>query len=205
MVKKDVVEIKPGHPSYSEVDVELRRYAYRRFVIDVRDEAIEKFRELARALVHKGLKKGTLLMLGYEHEHDAIMEYFTFGVNRDLPTKTHLSLIGDFDQTLDTILERDETKKKHDGAYLFSPDGVLYHGGAGFSHHDKRVFRAYGYKRLYDLNDALGLDQGEGGFRLKAAVIHSMLFLNAEFASIVEKGSETRNYYAKNGRLHLIS
>ena len=153
--------------------------------------------------MHKGLNKGILLMLGYEHEHQGMMEYFTFGVNKDLPTKTHLSLIDDFDESLETIVERDKTTKKHDGAYLISPDGVLYHGGAGFSHHDKRIFKAYGHRRLRDLYHELGLES-EGGFRLKAAIIHSMIFFGAEFASIVEKSSGTKNYFARNGKVYPI-
>jgi len=203
MTRKDVVGIKPGHPFYSKIDEELERVAYRRFVVAVRDEASAQFRKFAEELVRTGLNKGTLLMLGYEHEHHGMMEYFTFGVNKDLPTKTHLSLIDNFDESLETIVKRDKTTKKHDGAYLFSPDGILYHGGAGFSHHDKRIFRAYGHSRLSDLYHELGLEN-EGAFRLKAAIIHSMLFFGAEFASVVEKSSGSNNYFARDGRVYPI-
>jgi hypothetical protein len=198
----NIVVIGSRHPLYSGIDEKLRKYCIVRFAVNVSEDAAAAFKRLARHLSAEGLTYGTAMMLGYDHLHKKVQDYFVFGVNPDIAHKTHSSLIDDFDKTLETILVRDRSAKKHDGAFLFSPEGLLYHGGAGFSVSEKFVFKAYG-TTYYRLKKELGIEH-EGGFRLMSAIAHSLIFPGAIFASISSKYSESHDYLIKDGTCYRI-
>lgn len=203
MSLNDVIEIGECNPQYiSGIDGYLREHDHRRFFVSSRRRAKVSFKQLALELSSLKLKHGTSMFLGYEHLHRLMREYFLFGANPNIPSSDHYSIMetGDYSKAVEKILERDNTDDRHDCAYLFSPDGVLFHAGAYFDTKSRIVLKAHGYSSLYEFKKDKGI-KGKGGTRILTALIHSMIFINAGIVSISGEGSSTPNYFMQNGIL----
>ena len=103
---------------------------------------------------------------------------------------------------LEAVIERAESGDKHDGAFLFGPDGRLIHSGVKLDHWAKKIIRAYGFHSYYEVKKSVEIK--EGGTRLEAAIIHSMLFLGASFASISSNSKNPKTYLVRNNHIYKI-
>ncbi len=189
--------ISPGHELYNEfIDGKLENR--HRFLVKLEDEAIKAYIRLVRRLSKEDLPHGAGLMLGYVPNTSEIADYFIFGVNKDISKASSFSLLHNYEQTLEMILERARSKNDHDGAFLITPSGKLEHSGSLFDVGKKRVYKAYGHSTYYGFKECLGIK--DGGTRVCSASIHSLLFIGALFATISEKRQEEHNLFLVNGQ-----
>ncbi len=203
-----------SHPSYgATIDGNLRKSNIVRFNIKLETVAEERFRRLAIELVNRKLsgedfiKEGALLMLGYVPENKRVEEHFCYGVSPDIAKtqKTHLGKA--FRRTLDLVIDIAESEEKHDGAILISPRGELYHCGVLLDPCAKKTVKAYGYRGLYELKNEIKTMTGlelKGRTRTTNAILHSMLFLNALYASISKDKNPEKDYFVQNGGIEPI-
>lgn len=198
---KKIKIIGTEHSLYDElIDGNLSRQRMARYYVKPTKRALKSFIRLSNQLSGDSAPHGALLMLGFvsgsSSGYKEIDECFIYGIQKD--TSQNLSLTDDFDKTLDTIIKRTLSEEDHDGAFLFSPDGILKHSGAEFAPNKKQVYQAHGFSTYYSFKDAAGI---KGATRMSSAVIQSLLFVNSLIASISESGDPSKIVFAHNGRL----
>ena len=200
-MKKRIEVIKPGHDWHKEsIDGLLGQYGWNRFKVNLTKTALKQFIRLSKRISNEKLPDGALLMLGYVSDIEEKHRYFSKGVNPDIAEK-RLRINNQYGLTLEKIIKRAKSGDKHDGAVLLTPEGILQHTGYGLEPHTPTILEAYGYRDYYHQKRELNIKKG--GTRLKSALSHSLLFLNAVVASI-SKDSDKRKYFVMNGRVFPI-